>query len=976
VTALDIKKHRILIIEDEALVARELKGRLTRMGCEVVGIAYGREAIAMARDTQPDLLLTDIHLKGGEDGIDMAIAIQSERDVPVVFLTAYSDEHTVSRAKSVTPYGYIIKPVENRELQIAIEMALYKFNIERELRATQQLLQNALACIGNALIFIDESGLVTDLNVDAQLILGLDRSEALGGPWTKVLGLGPASSLAIKINSALGSVEVTKLAAFILDSGNVSARLVDGIVGPMLPGGVLILRALSDLADPLEILPTADQLLGELGPGYIRPSESAMCQMLVAPEASLASNHDLLDAIAERLNKVLRSTDLVSVYGNAQLSVSLPYTGLDEGKQIAESVLRTLKATPFKQSVAAFSIGLAHSAVGDQQPFELFRRASWALHVAQEAGGGRVISWGEDSEQHHNDMTNDTARLREYHNVVLLWNLMSLVMKAGSIEAMSNKLCQHMQQSFDLVQAAIIVLSGDVMSTLGGALPGGALSSMSGLDLTEIEFQRLSECLRKGRAGHFGTIYIWPLPGMRCVYLQSKQPLAQVDREFMQSLIGYFSTGLDRFDHAPDSAADLSETSLIYQSPQMQSVLESCRLVAPTDATVLVSGESGTGKEMLAKAIHDFSTRAQQPYIIVDCGAMVGSLIESELFGHVKGAFTGADKQFSGRLKEAAGGTVLLDEIGELPLEVQVKLLRFVQERQIVAVGSSTYETVDTRIIAATNKDLKALVAAGQFREDLYYRLNVFAIESPPLRDRPEDILLLATHYLNSFAQRYSKPMHGFTMDAQQALRDYHWPGNVRELVNVINRGVILCKDSQMNSIQLGLFPRSDRLSSPSRPEAERNLLQEWLSKRVTVALKGALSGASEGVALVSIAGSGLPPLGQWLEEDLILACLATHGHVLNRAAAALAVPESTLRRKVLRIREIYGDDAPVRPADWHAATPLLEVLCQIAEAQQTPLLDMVAQHLLTELERRPISRKAAATLLGVSVPTYRRLST
>jgi DNA-binding NtrC family response regulator len=967
-TTEEIKKHRILIIEDEALVARELKGRLTRMGCDVVGIAYGREAIAMARDTEPDLLLTDIHLKGGEDGIDMAIAIRRERDVPVVFLTAYSDEHTVSRAKSVTPYGYIIKPVENRELEIAIEMALYKFNIERELRETQQLLQNALACIGNALIFIDERGLVTALNGDAQCILGVDRSDAIGEHWAQVLCLGQTSSLAVKIDSALGSAEVTKLAAFILDSGKGSARLVDGIVGPMLPGGVLILRALSDLAGPLEILPMADQLPGKLGPGYIRPSESAMCQMLVAPEAPVASSHELLDAIAERLNKVLRSTDLVSVYGNAQLSVSLPYTGLDEGKQIAESVLRTLKATPFKQSVASFSIGLAHSPVGDQQPFELFRRASWALHVAQEAGGGRVMSWGGDSEQLHNDATNNVTRLREYHNVVLLWNLMSLVMKAGSIEDMSNKLCQHLQQSFDLVQAAVIVLSGDALSTLGGALPEGALGSMSDLALTEPEFRRLTESLRKSRFGHFGTVYIWPLPGVRCVYLQCKQPLAQVDREFLQSLIGYFSTGLDRFDHAPDVTAGLSETALIYQSPQMQSVLESCRLVAPTDATVLISGESGTGKEMLAKTIHEYSARAQQPYIIVDCGAMVGSLIESELFGHVKGAFTGADKQFSGRLKEAAGGTVLLDEIGELPLDVQVKLLRFVQERQIVAVGSSTYEVVDTRIIAATNKDLKALVATGQFREDLYYRLNVFAIESPPLRDRPEDILLLATHYLWNFSQRYSKPMQGFTMDAQQALRDYDWPGNVRELVNVINRGVILCKDSQMTSIQLGLFPRGDRLSPARGLETDQNLLQIWLSRAVTMALEGALESG--------LAGSDLPPLGQWLEEDMILACLAAHSQVLNRAAAALAVPESTLRRKVLRMREIYGGDSPTRPDDWHAVTPLLDVLCQLAKEQQTPLLDMVAEHLLAELESRPMSRKTAATLLGVSIPTYRRLST
>ena len=166
-------KHRILIIEDEALVAHELKGRLQRMCYDVVGVAYGSEALNLARETLPDLLLTDIHLKNGEDGIDMALAIQQERQVPVVFLTAYSDEETVSRAKAVTPYGFIIKPVDHRELQIAIDLAMYNSNIERELRETQQLLQNALACIGNALVFVDAAGRVSQINADAQRLLAV-----------------------------------------------------------------------------------------------------------------------------------------------------------------------------------------------------------------------------------------------------------------------------------------------------------------------------------------------------------------------------------------------------------------------------------------------------------------------------------------------------------------------------------------------------------------------------------------------------------------------------------------------------------------------------------------------------------------------------------------------------------------------------------------------------------------------------------
>ena len=469
-------KHKILIIEDEALVARELKGRLIRMGYEVAGIAYGREAVAMARETLPDLLLTDIHLKDGEDGINMALAIQRERDVPVVFLTAYSDDETVTRAKAVTPYGYIIKPFESRELQIAIDMAMYKFNIERELRATQQLLQNALTCIGNALVFVDEHGCLTNVNADGEALLGVAIDQVQGRQWPDVFSLQPGTSVFNRIQAALVSSEVTKLAPFILQRPQGPARLVDGLVGPMLPGGVLILRELSKLADTLEPLPTPAQLLAELGPEHLGPSESSMCQLLIAVEpvppaagAPAQVTEALLAEVSERLNQVLRSTDLVSVYGRSLLSVSLPYTHLDAGKHIAQSVLKTLVSSQFKQAGLTFSVGFAHSAAGDQQPFELFRRAGWALHVAQQAGGGRVINWSAAAEKSGAVTAGEGKPLREYHNVVLLWNLMSLVMKAASAAEMSDALSQHLLQSFDLAQAAVLAQADGQLLCLGGA---------------------------------------------------------------------------------------------------------------------------------------------------------------------------------------------------------------------------------------------------------------------------------------------------------------------------------------------------------------------------------------------------------------------------------------------------------------------------------------------------------------------------
>lgn len=202
-------KEKILVIEDEALVARELQHRLTKMGWEVVGIAYGDEAIELARQTQPDLLLTDIHLKNGADGIEVAQKICEEIDIPVVFLTAYSDEQTVSKAKLATPFGYIIKPVENRELQITIDMALYKFRIEKELKETQQLLQTALTCIGSALVFVDSDGAVLNVNKDAIQLLG--NTDAIGKNWQDLLSLAQGSSVLNTITAALHEKGITRL---------------------------------------------------------------------------------------------------------------------------------------------------------------------------------------------------------------------------------------------------------------------------------------------------------------------------------------------------------------------------------------------------------------------------------------------------------------------------------------------------------------------------------------------------------------------------------------------------------------------------------------------------------------------------------------------------------------------------------------------------------------------------------------------
>lgn len=262
--------------------------------------------------------------------------------------------------------------------------------------------------------------------------------------------------------------------------------------------------------------------------------------------------------------------------------------------------------------------------------------------------------------------------------------------------------------------------------------------------------------------------------------------------------------------HAQEAAGDLpsvsaSQFGMVGKSPAMQQLLSEIAMVAPSDATVLIHGDSGTGKELVARALHASSARSDKPLVTLNCAALNESLLESELFGHEKGAFTGADKRREGRFVEADGGTLFLDEIGDISPMMQVRLLRAIQEREVQRVGSNQTLTVDVRLIAATHRDLAQEVSAGRFRQDLYYRLNVVTIEMPSLRQRREDIPLLAEHFLQRFAARNRKAVKGFTPQAMDLLIHYAWPGNIRELENAIERAVVLLTGEYISERELPL---------------------------------------------------------------------------------------------------------------------------------------------------------------------------
>ncbi len=271
----------------------------------------------------------------------------------------------------------------------------------------------------------------------------------------------------------------------------------------------------------------------------------------------------------------------------------------------------------------------------------------------------------------------------------------------------------------------------------------------------------------------------------------------------------------------PSTAASSNQASdigIIGHCAPMLDLFGKIRKVAPTDSNVLIQGESGTGKELVARALHNLSRRAKAPMISVNCAAIPETLIESELFGHEKGAFTGASAGRAGLVEAADGGTLFLDEIGELPLEAQARLLRVLQEGEIRRVGSVHSQKVDVRLIAATHRDLKTLAKTGQFREDLYYRLHVIALRLPPLRERGHDVLEIASAFLDRQCERMgTEPMH-FSREAEQAIRRYSWPGNVRELENAIERAAILSEGPEISAELLGLDIELDDIDDGFEP--------------------------------------------------------------------------------------------------------------------------------------------------------------
>ena len=363
------------------------------------------------------------------------------------------------------------------------------------------------------------------------------------------------------------------------------------------------------------------------------------------------------------------------------------------------------------------------------------------------------------------------------------------------------------------------------------------------------------------------------------------------------------------FPNHHQMALSIRATALVFEDPKSNDLLRRIHLVAPSDANVLIIGETGTGKELIARHVHQLSNRADGPFIAVNCGALTDSLVESELFGHEKGAFTGAVNSKEGWFEAASGGTLFLDEIGDLPLATQVKLLRVLQEREVVRVGSRRPIPINVRLVAATNVNLLESVAAGRFREDLYFRLNVAELELSALRNRPGDILPLARHFLHIYTQKLGAATVRLSAAAEANLLAHPWPGNIRELENVIHHAVLVCQGNVIEPAHLHLSRMESRHGAGIKPNTREEALEQ---------------------ALIAMFEENLPDLYSTLEHAIMRVAYHYCQNNQLQTARLLGISRNIVRARLIQYGELaskpqVGDQpAHLPPKPSHEDRPRL----------------------------------------------------
>ncbi|MGB3726394.1 MAG: sigma 54-interacting transcriptional regulator [Glaciecola sp.] len=561
-----------------------------------------------------------------------------------------------------------------------------------------------------------------------------------------------------------------------------------------------------------------------------------------------AKGDKVLREIADIINKYTRSEDISCRFGGALFGIAISASSISEGYKLAVKLQNAMHERPYLHNAIrlSFSVGVAFIHQQDVATENvsasnlLINRAEQALKAAQGSNTPSIVQWEADKftldEQEFNYFGGifTPDNVTNYRNMLLLWDISSIIADETDFAQLLKSVVERLAYTFEFQHAGIVSTAGNTNYTYALSQNG----DISETDFEQCEYQQFvsdsavaavkqSRHVEYEQDKHKTIIIPLGTNNQDCLFIIGQKDLLALTHESIMLFVGFarqLGKALKRsqledqlnkrLEHQNAVLAEelstlkagMQSSALVFSSKKMQRVMEHTQRAAQSEATVLVTGESGTGKEKLIHALHSLGPRAKQPLVIVDCGSIPETLIESELFGHVKGAFTGAQTNSTGKIQAADGGLLVLDEIGELPISMQPKLLRFVQEKHITPIGGNRAIQVDVKIVAVTNRDLAYEVSKGKFRQDLYYRLNVLSLHSPPLRDRPEDIPLLCQHFLSKFAHQFNidkKHLPPHTIELMQA---YDWPGNIRELENKLMQASLLSANTELSydDLQLG----------------------------------------------------------------------------------------------------------------------------------------------------------------------------
>jgi len=877
---------------------------------------------------------------------------------------------------------------------------------EENLKATSDSGNQILSGFGDCFIQVNEHGHVKDVVQSTKLLVNELGESLVGKPWYHLVSVNTTLSsnhVLQFISSALRTRAMTRIPPFALNTSDGACYLVDGIVTSTVlqdgsHGATLALRELSRL----------DSVLNQRQLGLSADS-SLKAIMVLSPDNLVDINNrygrsdgdQLLQTMSKVIQEIIPITELANHYGGSTFIVLFKSSSEEQIIKIAKRLFKALKEIKLDNidMQLSFSLGLAlNESLSPCSLFDLFQQACHAMVVAQRLGGDQLRTIRtEHAMQQVGDLDKLSGNLtlnatHDYLSLLMTYSILSDDLNQLEGRAFINALLKQLVSGLGLTSATHADVSrGRVINAATARAGQEEVEENFSLQLTASQNALISGAIIKGSNPSrvltsmtkaeeheilLPIIQGQNVIGLLLLKLSHQYAVKTKNHLLLENIADYVRVKLQHDSKAlplhskTKSAGKLDD--LLFKSPQMQSLVSMLKTVAPTEATVLVTGESGTGKELIAQSLHRLSKRSEQPFVVFDCGAIVENLIESELFGHTKGAFTGATHNKQGAIAKAEGGTLFLDEVGELPIDTQAKLLRFVQERQYSMVGKREPQKADVRIVAATNVDLEKRMQSGLFREDLYYRLNVINLKSYPLRHRRQDITPIAEFYLRKFSQQYEKSIVGFRQSAIQAMHEYSWHGNVRELVNLVHRAVVICQDNQISEHDLGLYTTSE--ADDSMVSSSDNPNQSIQAFGTELGDKEAHPSADSRMVwfdyLQQYTQLNLPVNAfELIEAKILQSALASSNNVTLQAAGTLGIAESTFRRRWSSLKDVAVINEP-------SLTPVIQQVNALTNdyAKTVNRLTKIKQELVQASAKLDLSINQAAYLLGMSPPTYRKV--